>query len=88
MRFEETPFSKEMQRLSSIAETGDGRVYGYTYDKQGYQTVKFEESGFVPRILHALPTMYGDYFSWNHGETYGYAIRTSTQEVVYWVESW
>ncbi len=86
--FEESSFSKEMQRLSSIAETDDGRAYGPTYDRQHYWTVKFEESGFVPRILHALPTMYGDDPSWNHGQTYGYAIRTNTREIVYWVEDW
>lgn len=87
VRFEETSFSKEMQRLSSISEADDARAYGSTYDRQRW-TVEFEESGFVPRILHALPTMYGDGPSWNHGATYGYAIRTSTREVVYWVESW
>ena len=88
VKYSSEAFTLEKARLQQFMPTPEAKLYSELLNKTYYDTVKSDALLFSQQILHAKPTFYNDEPSWNHGQTYGYAIREETSEILYWVSSW
>ena len=65
-------------------ENGVPTTFLYTSDLQAESF----PSTYEILVLNANNRGTSDDFSWNHGDSYGVAINSTTSEIVYWAEEW